>query len=235
LISIVVPTYNERENLPELIGRLHNVIQDEFEIVIVDDNSPDGTADVAKKLNKLYKNVRVFIRDEKTGVGSAYYFGYRKARGDIVIGMDADLSHNPDEIPKLLEKINDGYDLVLGSRHIKGSYYERREIETKRKYIISKYGNMLTSLILNIPIHDFTNGFRAFKKDVLGNIWLKNMGNSLLMEFIAKAYWKNYKVVEVPTTFVEREKGYSKLKLTKEPFNFIIDVVKLKLLSCCIK
>lgn len=230
-ISVVVPTYNEKENIAILINEVERILKKEnkrFEIVIVDDNSPDGTPQIVKTLNKKYKNIRVFVRKKKEGVGSAYYFGYKKSKGKIIIGMDADLSHDPNEIKKLVDKLEEGYDMVLGSRHIHGSYYEHKRFNTFRKYITSKYGNILTSFILGINIRDFTNGFRCFKKDILNNMQLINKGNSLLMEIIAKAYWKGYKIIEVPTKFRDRKRGISKLQLIKEPLQFLQDVLYLK-------
>lgn len=230
-ISVVIPTYNEKENISILVERIENVLKKDkkkFEIVVVDDNSPDGTADIAKALNEKYRNIRVLIRKKKEGVGAAYYFGYKNSKGSIVIGMDADLSHNPYEIPKLLKRLEDGYDMVIGSRHMRGSYYEHKKFNTFRKYLTSKYGNILTSFILGIKIRDFTNGFRCFKRGILQDIKLINKGNSLLMEIIAKAYWNGYKISEVPVTFIDRKRGSSKLRLLKEPIEFLGDVFQLK-------
>lgn len=230
-ISVVIPTYNEKENIFTLINEVERILKKEnkkFEILIIDDNSPDGTPKIARMLDRQYKNIRVIIRKTKEGVGSAYYLGYKKSNGKVIVGMDADLSHDPSEIIKLLKKIEEGYDMVLGSRHILGAYYEHKKFNTFRKYIISKYGNILTSFILGINIRDFTNGFRCFKKEIVDNIKLVNKGNSLLMEIIAKSYWKGYKIIEVPTTFRDRKKGTSKLKLVKEPLQFLHDVLYLK-------
>lgn len=230
-LSIVIPTYNERENVAELIKLLEKSLPDLLEIVIVDDSSPDGTADLCRLLNhnKKYRNIRVFVRKKKSGVGSAYFFGYKKSRGEIIIGMDADLSHNPEQIPLLLRKLDEGYDLVIGSRHIKGSFYERQKPETYMKYLASKYGNVLTSLVLGIPLHDFTNGFRAFRRKVLNGVRIENKGNSMLMEFIAKVYWRGFRVAEVPTAFVDRKRGASKLKLFGESKKFFMDALRLRL------
>lgn len=227
-LSVVIPTYNERENMAELIRILERALPAHSEIVVVDDNSPDGTADACRRLNKKYGNVRVFVRRKKEGVGSAYFFGYKHSRGGIIIGMDADLSHDPAQIILLLGKLDEGYDLVIGSRHIKGSFYERQKPETYRKYLASRYGNVLTSLILGIPLHDFTNGFRAFRRKVLDGVKIENKGNSMLMEFIAKVYWRGFRVAEVPTRFVDRKKGASKLNIAGESTKFILDVLKLR-------
>ena len=230
-VSVVIPTYNEKENISALIKKIEGVLKRDkkrFEIVIVDDNSPDGTADIAKALNKRYRNIQVLTRKKKGGVGAAYYFGYKNSKGGIIIGMDADLSHNPYEIPKLLRRLEEGYDMVLGSRHMHGAYYEHKKFNTFRKYLTSKYGNILTSVILGIKIHDFTNGFRCFRREILQDINLINKGNSLLMEIIAKTYWNGHKIAEVPVTFMDRKKGTSKLRLLKEPIEFLGEVFQLK-------
>ena len=229
MISILLPTYNEKENIVSLINHIESVVKRanlKAEIVVVDDNSPDGTARVVRKLNKKYKNIRVFVRPKKLGIGSAHLFGYQKAKGDIIIAMDTDLSHDPEQIVDMIEKINEGYDIVAGSRHMKGSYYERKTPETRRKYIASKYGNMLTTLISGVPIHDFTNGFRAIRKDVVRNVKTESTGNSFLMEFIVKAHKKGYRVAEIPVTFKDRKFGQSKLHLERESFKYIMGLLK---------
>jgi len=229
MISVVLPTYNERENIVKLITHIESVLKRKglkAEIVVVDDNSPDGTARIVRKLNKKYRNIRVFVRPKKLGIGSAHLFGYQKAKGYIVIAMDTDLSHDPEQIVNMIEKINEGYDIVAGSRHMKGSYYERKTPETRRKYIASKYGNMLTAFISGVPIHDFTNGFRAIRKDVVKNVKTESTGNSFLMEFIVKAQNKGYRVTEIPVTFKDRKFGQSKLQLEKESLKYILDLLK---------
>ncbi len=229
MISIVLPTYNEKENITNLIEQIESVVKRQnlkSEIVVVDDNSPDGTADAVAKLKKKYKNIKIFIREEKLGIGSAHFFGYHKANGEIIIAMDTDLSHDPNQIVDMINKINEGYDIVAGSRHIKGSYYETTSPETKRKYIASKFGNMLTTFVSRVPIHDFTNGFRAIRKKVVENVKTESTGNSFLMEFIIKAHRKGYKVTEIPVTFKDRMFGKSKLQLEKEAWKYLRDLLK---------
>ena len=229
MISILLPTYNEKENIVRLINHIESVVKREnlkSELVIVDDSSPDGTADVVRKLNKKYGNIKVFVRSKKLGIGSAHHFGYQKAKGDIIIAMDTDLSHDPEQIVDMVRKINEGYDIVAGSRHIRGSYYEIKNAQTRKKYIASKIGNILTTLISGVPIHDFTNGFRAIRKKVVKNVKTESTGNSFLMEFIVKAHRKGYKVTEIPVTFKDRKFGQSKLQLEKESLKYIKDLLK---------
>jgi len=231
MISVVLPTYNERDNISRLIDMIEHVFERnkiDGEILIVDDNSPDGTAKIARDLNKKYGNIMVFVRKNERGVGSAHIFGYKHAKGDIIIAMDCDLSHDPKQIPQFLEKLDEGYDIVLGSRHIKGSYYEKKKFRTIIKYLTSKFGNILASLITNTPIHDFTNGYRAIRKYLVKNIKTESAGNSLLMEFIVKAHRKGYRLTEIPVTFFDRKKGKSKLKLEQQFIKFSLDIVKFR-------
>jgi len=229
MISIVLPTYNERENILNLIEHIESVIKRnslKAELVVVDDNSPDGTADAVKKVNKKFGNIRVLIRKQKLGIGSAHMFGYKKSRGDIVIAMDTDLSHDPESIPAMLKKMDEGYDVVVGSRHIKGSYYEKKKFETKKKYLISKFGNVLITLISRVPIHDFTNGYRAIRKKVIDGIETESTSNSFLMEFLIKAYRKGFKITEIPVSFIDRRLGKSKTRVNIEIFRVFMDLLK---------
>ena len=229
MISLVLPTYNEKDNIVKLIQEIESLLTKEkirFEIVVVDDNSPDGTADVARKLNQKYRNIRVFVREKKLGIGSAHMFGYNKIKGDIVIAMDTDLSHDPRQMLLMIKKVNEGYDMVVGSRHMKGAYYEKKTPETMKKFVASRLGNIITTLISRVPIHDFTNGYRAIKKEVIDNVKTNSTGNSFLMEFIVKAHRKGYRITEVPVTFMDRKFGKSKLKLGEESMKYFKDLFK---------
>jgi len=229
MVSFVLPTYNERGNIIDLIEKIEDISKKNYimpEIIVIDDNSPDGTSDVVKKLSKKYSNIRLFIRKGKLGLASAHVLGYRKSRGKIIISMDTDCSHDPKEIPNFINKINEGYDVVAGSRHIKGSYYEKESINIKVKYLLSKFGNILTTLISGVPIHDFTNGYRAFKKEVADNINIESRGNSFLMEFIVKAHRKGYKLTEIPVTFFDRKYGKSKIKHGNESIRYFVYLLK---------
>lgn len=228
-VSFVLPTYNERKNIETLIEGIEDVSRRNKikpDVIVIDDNSPDGTADVVRKLSKKYHNIRLLVRERKLGIASAHVLGYKKARNKIVISMDTDLSHNPREIPNFISKINEGYDVVVGSRHIKGSYYEKNTVHTKIKYFLSRFGNILTTAISHVAIHDFTNGYRAFKKEVSDSIDIESTGNSFLMEFIVKAQRRGYKITEIPVTFFDRKFGKSKIRHGKESIRFFIKLFK---------
>jgi len=232
LISVVLATYNEKENLSKLIPIIEKIFKDEkekLEIIVVDDNSPDGTANIARKMNKKYHNVKLLLRPRKMGPGSAHADGYRFSRGSIVIGMDVDFSHNPYDIPTFIKKIDDGYDLVVSSRYAKGGKYEIKTFQTLRKKIFSFAGNILINFLSRIPVHDFTGAFRAIRREVIDNVKTESKGNSFFIEFIIKAGKRGYKITEVPIVFKDRVTGKSKLNVEKQSFITLMDLFKFLL------
>ncbi len=225
-ISIILPTFNERENIGILIQEIEVLFEKTHkhilrEIIIVDDNSPDGTAALCKKLSQRYKNL-VVCQKEKEGIGVALRYGYNVAKGEIILSMDSDLSFSVVDIPLLLEKIQEGNDLVIGCRHtIQGAKYEQKVISTMVKGFISKTGNMFISLLLGIKLHDFSGNFRAIRKKVWVDIMTTEKSNLLLLEMIVKTHKLGYNIAEVPVIFRERRFGKSKLNLLLESFRFI--------------
>jgi len=229
LISVVLATYNEKENLSKLVPTIEKIFRDEkerLEIIVVDDNSPDGTANIARKMNKKYHNVKLLLRPRKMGPGSAHYDGYKFSKGDIVVGMDVDLSHNPHDILRFVKKIDEGFDLVISSRFIKGGEYEVKTFQTFRKKTFSFFGNILINLLSGIPIHDFTNSLRAIRREVIDNIKTESRGNSFFIEFIIKASRKGYRITEIPIVFKDRVSGKSKLNVEKQSFITLRDLFK---------
>jgi dolichol-phosphate mannosyltransferase len=231
MISVVIPTYNERKNISILIPQISDVLIMEdmkFEIIIVDDSSPDGTADLVKELSEKY-NCRAIVKETREGVGAAHAVGYNNAKYDIILTMDADLSHSPQEISLLLKNLNKSADIVLASRHLESSFYEKKKVKTKIKSRVSSVGNALIKVCLKTDVHDYSNGFRCFKKEVWNSIKVEDKGNAFLLEFIVKAHKRGFKIVEVPTTFNDRQYGKSKLNLPKESINFLIKILYLSL------
>jgi len=205
-LSIVLPTYNESKNIRELIPKIKRKFQDS-EIIVVDDNSPDGTAEIAKKLG-----VRVIVREKKEGLGVALAEGYNNAKGDIIVSMDADCSISVDEIDKLLEKLKEGYDLVVGSKYSKGSYAEG--VGSAKKKFISFLGNKVIITFFKLPVDDVTLNFRAFSRDVWKKLNLFEKTNLFLLEMLVDAQSKNMKIAQIPTTFSKRKYGKSKTNLS---------------------
>ncbi len=230
MVSVVLSTYNERDNLSRMVPVIEGILKRNKmrgEIVVVDDNSPDGTSDLVKEFGKRYGNVQLLWRPSKMGPGSAHADGYRFAKGDIIVGMDTDFSHSPYDIPRFVAKLNEGYDLVVGSRYIRGGQYEVRSFQTLRKSIASRLGNIVIFLFSGVPLHDFTTALRAIRREVVDNVRTESKGNSFFMEFIIKAYWKGYRTSEIPIVFRDRVIGQSKLSLGKQSFKMLADLFRL--------
>ncbi|MHB0869398.1 MAG: polyprenol monophosphomannose synthase [Chloroflexota bacterium] len=210
---IVIPTYDERENLPELTERLEDLGLD-LHALIVDDDSPDGTGDLAEELAAGRPWLRVLHRPGKAGLGTAYVEGFRLALrlGYEAIGeMDADLSHNPAYLPAMLRALEEGADLVLGSRYVPGGGV--RNWGWTRK-LISRGGSLYAQLILGAPVRDLTGGFKLFRRELLQDLDLdtvRSNGYSFQVEMTYRALQRGYRVVELPIVFEDRRVGKSKL------------------------
>lgn len=214
MISILLPTYNERENLPIIIWLLFKHLKDiEFEIIIIEDGSPDGTIDVARQLQGVYGTDKIVIlnRGMKLGLGTAYKAGLELANGDYIVLMDADLSHHPKYIPLFLNKAAGGkYDIVTGTRYAgTGGVYGW---DFKRK-LISCGANALTQMALGPSVSDLTGSFRLYRKPVLKKLMgmSRSKGYAFQMEIIVLAEQMGYKIGEVPIGFVDRVYGKSKM------------------------
>jgi dolichol-phosphate mannosyltransferase len=230
LVSVVLSTYNERENLSNLVPVIESILARSGirgEIVVVDDNSPDGTSDVARALGKKYGNVRLLWRPGKFGPGSAHADGYSFATGDIIVGMDSDFSHSPYDIPRFVAKIRDGCDVVVGSRYIHGGQYQVNSFQTLKKSVASRLGNILIHLLSGVPVHDFTTALRAIRREVVSEVKTESKGNSFFMEFVVKAYREGFKMGEIPIIFRDRVAGKSKLSLGKQSLKMMLDLLKL--------
>jgi len=228
-IYIVIPTYNEKDNLKILVKKISELKIENSYIIIVDDNSPDKTGVLADKLAEDY-NLSVIHRSAKQGLGSAYKQGFSLAiqnDADLIVQMDADLSHNPDDIPRLITVCLEGYDLVIGSRKIKGGQIVNWNLWRK----FCSWGAMsFARLALNIKTKDLTAGFRCFKKEALQKINFQNIksnGYAWLEEIIYLAEKNNLKIKEVPVSFVDRKAGRSKLG-KKEIIEFFKTIFRLK-------
>ena len=230
LVSVVLSTYNERENLAKLVPVIENVFAANGiagEIVVVDDNSPDGTSEVAKELGRRFGNVRLLWRPMKLGPGSAHADGYRFAAGEIIVGMDTDFSHSPYDIPRFVARVREGFDVVLGCRYTSGGQYEVKSFQTLKKSVASRLGNILIRLLSGVPAHDFTTALRGIRRDVVQNVRTDSKGNSFFMEFVIKSYREGYRMTELPIVFRDRVAGKSKLSLGKQSFKMIFDLVSL--------
>ena len=239
-VSVVLPTYNERESICVLIPKIVDVFKRDghtFEIIIVDDSSPDGTAEVLRKLKlKLGADIRVITRARKEGVGSALREGYDNARYDNIVSLDSDLSCNPEDILTILEKLDEGYDLVVGSRYHSRGYYERKYLKTFLKNVVSRWGNIFVRVITGVKLTDFSLNFRGIRRDVWEKLKTEDKTNSMLLEMIVKANYSGYRLGEVPVTFKDRIYGESKINLPAESLKFLTKsvwfTVKYRLIGC---
>jgi dolichol-phosphate mannosyltransferase len=216
LYSVILPTYNERENLPiiyYLIDKAFTEAKLNYQVVIVDDSSPDNTLEVAQALEKSYgkEHVSIVSRKGKLGLGTAYIAGLKAAKGERVILMDADLSHHPKFIPKMVELMDSTkVEIVTGTRYRRGGGVYGWDLKRK---ITSKGANFLADFLLNPGVSDLTGSFRLYERHALEEI-LPNIvctGYAFQMEIIVRAKKAGFKVTEVPITFVDRIYGQSKL------------------------
>jgi len=210
-IVFVIPTYNESKNLPILLKQIGDLKLENWQAIIVDDNSPDGTSKLAEELSKKYP-ISLINRNRKMGLGSAYRDGFKaalKLKPDYIIQMDADLSHETKFIKPMLQKIDD-CDMVIGSRYIGGGGTENWVWFRK---FISSFTNLVTRTLLQSKIKDLTGGFKIFKADVLKFVIAQetsSVGYNFQIEVNILCERKNYRIKEVPIVFVERTYGKSK-------------------------
>ncbi len=209
---IITPTYNERVNVETLLDRIHTLDSD-IQVLVVDDNSPDGTGEYVQERADAEDWVHVLRRPSKQGLGTAYCAGFLwalKRDYALILQMDADGSHNPDQIPDLLAEAGD-YDLVIGSRYIKGVNIVNWPLS---RLILSWSANIYAKVITGVPVWDLTGGFKCWKREVLANLdvpTIRSEGYSFQIETTFRAYRLKYTIKEVPIIFVDRTEGDSKM------------------------
>jgi dolichol-phosphate mannosyltransferase len=210
-VTVVIPTYNERFNIGHLIAAVRMA---GYRVLVVDDGSPDGTGDLVDEIAGADSMVDVLHRTEKAGLGPAYAAGFAKAieaGAEIVVEMDADFSHNPNDLPHLVHAIEQGADLAIGSRYVPGGATPDWPLHRR---ILSRGGNLYARLMLGMHIRDATAGFRAFRVPALEQIGFRDAqasGYAFQVEMAWRAERNHLEVVEVPVVFRDREKGTSKM------------------------
>ncbi len=211
-ILVIIPTYNEAENIGRIVPRLRESVP-EAHVLVVDDNSPDGTGDLANELSDSDPHVHVLHRLGKQGLGAAYIAGFGWGLDnefDVLVEMDADGSHDPAQLPRLLDRLRTA-DLVLGSRYVPGG--EVRNWPRHREFL-SRGGNMYTRILLGLPLADATGGYRAFRADTLRTLDLQGVGSAgyvFQVDLANRASTAGLRLAEVPITFEERQYGTSKM------------------------
>lgn len=215
-IAVVLPTYNEAENLPNLVSALFSLPLD-LNLLVVDDNSPDGTGRIAGELANRYPGKLIVLhRTGKLGLRSAYIEGFRKAfelGAGAIVQMDADFSHDPSVLPEMALRIA-SHDVVIGSRYVEGGSLDDRWPAWRKA--LSAFGNFYARTILGSPLHDMTTGYRMWRREVLQALPLdriRSTGYIFLVEMAYVAYLKGYRIAEVPIHFADRRWGKSKMSL----------------------
>ncbi|MDQ6909472.1 MAG: polyprenol monophosphomannose synthase, partial [Actinomycetota bacterium] len=212
---VVLPTYEEADNIAEVLRRLRAAVP-HADILVVDDGSPDGTAEVAKAVAHELGAVDVLLRPAKTGLGSAYRVGFTEgqARGyEMLVEMDSDLSHDPSALPDLLRAVEEGADLAIGSRYVPGGSIPRW---SARRRALSRWGNRYAARLLRLDVADATSGFRCYRAEMVARLDLGSVhadGYGFQIEMAYRVALLGGSIVERPIEFVDRERGTSKMSL----------------------
>ncbi len=211
---VIIPTYNEKENIEKIVRKVFS-LPVTFDILIVDDGSPDGTAQIVRELQKEYSGLYLEERSGKAGLGTAYIHGFKYAlrKGyDYIFEMDADFSHNPEDLPRLYEAVHDkGYDFSIGSRYVKGGRVSNWPLG---RILMSYFASVYVRMILWIPVRDTTAGFKCYSRRVLEAIALDQIrfvGYAFQIEMKYRAIRAGFRASEVPITFIDRKEGTSKM------------------------
>ena len=227
---VMIPTYNEKENIENLINKILKLKIKNLQIVVADDSSPDGTFQIVNNISKKNRNVHLLLRKSQKGRGFAGKEGFiycLNHGADAIIEMDADMSHDPKYIPSMIKELKNA-DLILGSRRIAGGSETGRSLF--RKFVTSG-ANLYIKLMLGIKVNDCNSGYRCFKRKVLEGIninMLESKGPSIVQEVLFKAHLKGFKIKEIPIKFTDRAKGKSKLGIAQLAAGYYM-ILKLKM------
>lgn len=212
-IFVVLPTYNERENIVEMVPTLFGLGIPNLSVLVVDDSSPDGTGRSVEALKKKYPNLFLLTRTNKEGLGRAYVSGFQEAlhRGaDVIIQMDSDFSHDPQDVLRFLEGLQE-VDLVIGSRYIQGGKTKNWSLF---RLFLSKFANIYARFVTKTPVFDLTGGFKAWRSSCMRQIEIETLqtnGYGFQIETTFRAFQKGFKIKEIPILFAERREGKSKM------------------------
>ncbi len=221
MISVLIPTYNEKDNMRPLLTALSACLPPDHEIIVIDDNSPDGTGDEVKALSAGDKRIRLLERGGKSGLTSAITDGFAESKGDAIVVMDADLSHPPEVVPALAGRLGSA-DLVVGSRLIEGGKVERWPMHRR---VISKAADALARLLLGVKISDPLSGFFAIRRDAMARTRFRTKGYKLLLNILADN--PRLRIIEAPYVFRDRHAGATKLGM-REVVRYVFDLLRIR-------
>ncbi|MCU0666083.1 MAG: glycosyltransferase [Candidatus Omnitrophica bacterium] len=211
-LSIIVPVYNEEENICEVIAKIEETVKIPHELLIVNDHSSDKTGELALSLLKDYQNLSVVDNITDKGFANALRFGFKSAKGDVFLPVMGDLCDDLNDIAQLYEKIKQGFDIACGSRYIHSG---ARKGGSAFKAFLSSFAGVSTRFLIGIPTSDITNAFKMYRKEVIDSITTYSRGFEISMEIPLKAYFMGYKITQIPTAWNERTKGKSNFKVFK--------------------
>lgn len=217
-LSIVIPAYNEEENITAIIEKIEDCLDISHELVVVNDHSTDRTFSLVKELNLKYPNIKLVDNTNEKGFANAIKFGFSKISAELTIPVMGDLCDDLGTLEKMVKKIDEGYDVVCGSRYIAGG---SRIGGSRVKGFFSYFVGRSLYYLLGIPTHDIANAFKMYKKKVIDAINIESKGFEISMEMPLKAYYLGFKLTEVPTVWKEREKGKSSFKMIKLLPNYL--------------
>ena len=226
--AILIPTYEERENIGGLIDKIRDISQ-ELTIIVIDDNSPDNTEEVVRQKQKVFKNLHLISREKKLGLGAAYIHGMKEAISmgfDFIITMDSDFSHDPEVIPDMILALQSS-DAVVGSRYVKGGGIKNWPVHRK---LMSAAANLLLRLILKTRVKDSTSGYRCIRTKLLEKInysAIRSQGYSFLYEMLYKMRQAGARITEIPILFVDRKFGFTKISKT-EIYKALLSMFRLR-------
>jgi len=216
-LTIIIPAHNEEESLPFTLENLEKKLQLEHKVIIVNDHSRDNTSKVVEDFSKKYPNITVVANDGEPGFANAIKKGFSQVQEGLALLMMADNCDDPETIGPMYDKINQGYDIVCGSRYMKGGKREGRPIQG----FFSKSVGLILCHLIKIPTHDSSNAFKMYRKEVLDSIVIEEAGFASSLEITVKAFIKGFKITEVPTKWRKREAGKSKFQINSVARNYI--------------
>lgn len=209
-LTVLIPAHNEEENIANVISSIEDRLNLTFEMVVVNDHSSDGTANIVLSLAERYKNIRLIDNNLAPGFANAIKMGLSNINTEVVVPVMGDLCDDLGTIPLMLEKVREGYDVVCGARYIKGG---ARIGGSKLKGFLSFFAGRTMSMFIGMPTHDVANAFKMYRKEVIQSMNIESKGFEISMELVLKAYFNGFKITELPTVWRERERGKSNFKM----------------------